>query len=370
VNYIFRDCEITFNLSFGGLFDSNTNVVTRPDSIEVVYNGTIKAYPLKGNANGGVSDMEFSFKASPNSLGKASFSFTYVYGSPLTLSSIPIGSFSLEVYDYPTVYTNFNGESIYDYFYGRTTQFPGKVEFSRTGGSQDLLYSIDGVNWKRFGSGNTLVLSPLEIQNLIPGSRILLLEPNGCGNYIMPTFGVPESQVQGGIISRSIFIDPAEGEGAKIIPGTGIHYVESGKKFAFKIFPTGPNAGKTPIVTTDRKLPIPEGAKDIETLPNEDGSWTTTIYGVQETLNVSITYESVDLEGGSTGNAAVEGSKVWGAEGVVYITSATAGSASIYSAAGTLVKTAAYTAGTTAIPLPTGFYIISASNGKYKVVVK
>ncbi|MDR2139372.1 MAG: hypothetical protein LBP50_07480 [Tannerella sp.] len=281
-------------------------------------------------------------------------------------------SYSPVFHTYPTVNSNFDGESIYDYFYGRTTQFSGKVEFTRTGGTQDFLYSIDGYNWKPFPYNGTLKLTPLEIQNLIPGSSILLKEPYGC-QEINSSFGVPEkSGLLGGIVQREVYIAKSESADAVIVPGTGTHYVPSGKNYVFKIIPTGENAGKAPEVITGRILPNEEMTDVSYEEDKAEGVWTVTIHGVTENLNLDVTFPEVDTQaGGSTGNAAVEGSKVWGAAGAAYVTSDAAESINIYSAAGTLVKTVVTPAGTTAIPLPAGFYILSkGGSDNYKVIVK
>jgi hypothetical protein len=90
--------------------------------------------------------------------------------------------------------------------------------------------------------------------------------------------------------------------------------------------------------------------------------------GIQEAINVNITFPDKQS---ATGAAAIEGNQVWGATGTAYITSATAGKANIYSGAGALVKTVTLSAGTTSIPLPAGFYILSKDGREnYKVIVK
>jgi hypothetical protein len=277
-----------------------------------------------------------------------------------------LGTITLTRIDYPTVTGELTGRDLYDYYYGRTTQYPGKIEFSRTGGSPDLMYSIDGFHWGAF-PGTTLALTPLDIQNLIPGSKILVSEPFGC-NQPVPFIDVPEQSGVANIISRMVFIPPVED--ATIIPGPGIHYVPSGKNYVFKIQPTGSNIGLKPEVTTDRRLFIPD-EESISYQTNEDGVWTVTIYAVREPLNLDITFtDAAGTKSTATGPAVPEGSRVWGADGTLYITSTTAGNAGIYGAAGALVKTVAYAPGTTATPLSAGFYIASLNHGNYKVIVK
>jgi hypothetical protein len=175
---------------------------------------------------------------------------------------------------------------------------------------------------------------------------------------------VPEHSSVSKAPQREVFI--GEVKGATIIPGTGIHYVPSGKNYVFKVIPTGENAGLEPTVRTDREFISDE--EGITYKEDGDGIWTVTLLGVQEAVNVNISFP--DTKSG-TGNAAVDGNQVWGAAGAAYITSAAAGSARIYGAAGAPVKTVAYPAGTTSVPLPAGFYIISKGGSEnYKVVVK
>ncbi|MDR1102445.1 MAG: hypothetical protein LBL42_01690 [Tannerella sp.] len=226
---------------------------------------------------------------------------------------------------------------------------------------------IDGrppVSWP--AGRETLALSELEIQSLIPGSRIQLWEPEGCNSAIL--FGVPEVQ-ESGIISRPIYTAQSESNKGLIVPGTGIHYVESGKNYVFKLYPKEENLGKQLIVATDRKF-IKDDEGGVVSKQDEDGVWTVTLVAVQEPVNLALSFLE-ETESSATGAAAVEDGSVRGADGAAYISSAAAGSDAIYSTAGALVKTVACTAGTTSIPLPAGFYIISLSNGEnYKVAVK
>jgi hypothetical protein len=304
-------------------------------------------------------------------IGKKSLSFVY-HRNQGSGEHTAIGPFSIDFIDYPTVTTDLDKQAIYDYYYDRTTQFPGKIEITRTGGSPDLQYSIDGFHWTDF-PGTTASLTDLEMQNLIPGSQILVRERYiACGLYSNSFIDVPEHQgVLGGVISRPVYIGPVEN--ATVIPSTSgsgmMHYVPSGKNFVFKIQPTGPNAGLKPTVTTEETRYLPEGVEGITLSENEPGVWTVTILGVQQSLNVNISF-GVETES-ATGTAAVEGSNVWGADAAVYISSATAGSAGVYSTAGALLKTVAYPAGTTAVSLPAGFYFVSLNGGdNYKVAVK
>ncbi|MDR2041342.1 MAG: hypothetical protein LBP98_03375 [Tannerella sp.] len=178
---------------------------------------------------------------------------------------------------------------------------------------------------------------------------------------------VPEQSSTSTVPSRPVYLPKVAG--ATLIPGEGTHFVPSGKSFSFQILPKGDNAGLKPEVTTgERNIPLPEGEEGITYKQIGEDIWEVTILGVQEAINVNVSFPTTQS---STGNAAVDGNRVWGAEGAAYITSATAGSAGIYSSTGALVKTITYPAGTTTVPLPAGFYIISQGGGNnYKVIVK
>ncbi|MDR2041860.1 MAG: hypothetical protein LBP98_06020 [Tannerella sp.] len=228
-----------------------------------------------------------------------------------------------------------------------------------------MLYSVDGFHWGKFPD-STLALTPLDIQNLIPGSQIMVHEPYGCMGET-PFIAIPEHSGAANVIPRRILIPSVED--ATITPAPGIHYVPSGKDYVFKIFPTGPNAGKKPEVTTNRRL-VFEG-ENISCRANEDGVWTVTIHAVREPLDLDITFTDAETKSTTAeGLAALEANRVWGADGALYITSSTAGNAGIFGLSGTLLKTVAYSPGTTATPLPAGFYIASLDHGIYKIILR
>jgi hypothetical protein len=348
--YVFNGCPLNVKFEWGADISGMVRIKTNSTEIE---------YPISSSSMTLSVDIGTAVAGTTSSL-----SFTVIL--PPGIWSDEIGPITLTHIEYPTVITDFSGKDLYDYYYGRTTQYPGKIEFSRTGGSPDLQYSIDGIRWTPF-PGTTASLTPLEIQNLIPGSRIMVREPYGCMNEV-PFIAVPEQSRVAGVISRQVFIPPVEH--ATIIPSPGIHYVVSGKNYVFKILPTGPNAGLRPEVTTGRSFVSDE--ESISYRVDEDGLWTVTLYAVREPLSLDIAFTDMDTESAATAGAFIEGggSRVWGADGTVYIASATAGTASIYGSAGALVKTVAYPSGTTATPLPAGFYIASLDRGNYKIIVK
>jgi hypothetical protein len=378
---VFKGCPANVSLVFAEAFmedDSFKGEKRGRDTIVIYRNGEEIARYIAGidipipNTKGTITATR------PLPWGSASgdVEFKVFYKLPagvISQTEIELLTVNYKVYDSPQVIVNSSYPGVYDFFYGRTTQFPGKVELTVLSSSPSLQYSINGgAGWTDFPAGSkTVSLSALDIQNLIPGSNILVRDAYDCDKdrVVQTTLGVPEQSSVGRIISRPVFIDKSVEAHATVVPGPGIHHVPSGKDFVLKVTPKGENAGLQPTVTTiDRKIFPPDGEEDITYVDNGGGVWTVTLRGVQEALNVNISFP--DTKSG-TGNAAVDGNQVWGAAGAAYITSAAAGNARIYGAAGALVKIVAYPAGTTSVPLPAGFYIISKGGSEnYKVVVK
>ncbi|MDR2041925.1 MAG: hypothetical protein LBP98_06350 [Tannerella sp.] len=380
--YFFVDCPVDVSFNLSGFIVSNAAagaINNRKDTIVVYRNGEVLDSIVLGTGGyvelptNNPSSFDFSYPLKPGSKS-GSVTFTFKYIETTTTNVYSIGSFTWKVYEYPTVSTTVdlkgNLQTIYDAFYDRTTQFPGEVSFTVTGGSPDLEYNpYSGAagHWRKVGGDKTITLKDLEVQNLIPGSTIVLQEPHGCKTGNLATFVVPEESSTSTVPSRPVYLPKVAG--ATLIPGEGTHFVPSGKSFSFQILPKGDNAGLKPEVTTgERNIPLPEGEEGITYKQIGEDVWEVTILGVQEAINVNVSFPTTQS---STGNAAVDGNRVWGAEGAAYITSATAGSAGIYSSTGALVKTVAYPAGTTTVPLPAGFYIISqGGSNNYKVIVK
>ncbi|MDR2042627.1 MAG: hypothetical protein LBP98_09990 [Tannerella sp.] len=403
--YVFTSClpsTLQLSVTLGPRFQAISGWTSpRGDKFRVFVDGDTVAVIEPYNAT--TAELNVSV-ATPQTLGvplpvksageQTRIRFEYLNTGPTPDQEYKFGDVSILYVDYPTVSTILdlkgNLQTIYDAFYDRTTQYPGEVAFTITGGSPDLQYHVnngieliteepknEGLEWRpvyvddehKAGS-KTVKLSAVDIQNLIPGSAILVREPNGCKGEkeVIATYAVPEesSTSSGSIKQRAIYLPKVAG--AKLIPGEGTHFVPTGKSFSFKVIPTGDNVGLKPEVTTAEEFVDPEGNDLITYKQESEGIWVVTLHGVQKALNVNISFPT---EQSSTGNAAVDGNQVWGAEGAAYITSATAGSAGIYSSTGALVKTVTYPAGTTTVPLPAGFYIIAQGGGNnYKVIVK
>ena len=95
-----------------------------------------------------------------------------------------------------------------------------------------------------------------------------------------------------------------------------------------------------------------------------DGAYRFTIRKVQENLTVTLKY--------TVSNAEVDGTRVWGEDGTLCITSAAAGRANIYNALGRFENSLTLSAGETRrLPMPVGIYIVKLDNGRaYKAAVR
>jgi hypothetical protein len=371
--YLFSDCKVTLNFelgsnisSIGGISESDTLYVysneTLVDKYAIPVSAQVKSFSLPYDTPKDVkagTTLKFTFEIHKYNTGAL---ITTITGKELLFTYV----------DYPTIATVIDGEASYDYYYERTTKYPGRVEFTKKGGSKDMEISLNGglswyrwdhSRWEQSDDKQTIKLTPVQIQNMIPGTKILVREPYSCKSAYS-VLGVPSNHVPTNI-NRQILI-PKTAD-ALINPGSGLHAVTSRGDFTFQIRPTGANEGLTPVVTS-----FPKVAEDrILVKEGEDGVWTVTLVYVQHDYDLDITFKDAGLES-AAGNAAVEGdSKVWSAGGTLYIAASASGNARIYSGTGALVKTVACTAGTAGIPLPSGFYIVSLSaGGNYKVAVK
>ena len=139
-----------------------------------------------------------------------------------------------------------------------------------------------------------------------------------------------------------------------------IYDVPTGKDFTLTVRPSGNNV---PTLTTSRngRLSDEIGVKT-EVLP--DGAYRFTVRKVQENLTVTLKY--------TVGNAEVDGTRIWGEDGTLCITSATAGRANIYNALGHFVNSLTLSAGETRrLSMPAGVYIVKLDNGRaYKAAVR
>ena len=226
----------------------------------------------------------------------------------------------------------------------------------------------DGETWFE-ATDKTVKLTQSQVENLPEVVNVKMRLPGGCGSFFPvgaeydpndPSRGrrpdVPFS------ITRQITLNNETGDASSTLlePLKQIYDVATGKDFTLTVRPTGNNV---PTLTTSRNGHLSDeiGVKT-EVLP--DGAYRFTIRKVQENLTVTLKY--------TVSNAEVDGTRVWGEDGTLCITSAAAGRANIYNALGHFVNSLTLSAGETRrLSMPAGVYIVKLSNGRaYKAAVR
>ena len=230
-------------------------------------------------------------------------------------------------------------------------------------------YSLDdGETWCE-ATDKTVNLTQSQVENLPEVVNVKMRLPGGCGSFFPvgaeydpndPSRGrrpdVPFS------ITRQITLNNETGDASSTLlePLKQIYDVATGKDFTLTVRPTGNNV---PTLTTSRNSRLSDeiGVKT-EVLP--DGAYRFTIRKVQENLTVTLKY--------TVSNAEVDGTRVWGEDGTLCITSAAAGRANIYNALGRFVNSLTLSAGETRrLTMPVGIYIVKLDNGRaYKAAVR
>lgn len=226
----------------------------------------------------------------------------------------------------------------------------------------------DGETWFE-ATDKTVKLTQSQIENLPEVVNVKMRLPGGCGSFFPvgaeydpndPSRGrrpdVPFS------ITRQITLNNETGDASSTLlePLKQIYDVATGKDFTLTVRPTGNNV---PTLTTSRngRLSDEIGVKT-EVLP--DGAYRFTIRKVQENLTVTLKY--------TVSNAEVDGTRVWGEDGTLCITSAAAGRVNIYNALGRFENSLTLSAGETRrLTMPVGIYIVKLDNGRaYKAAVR
>ena len=230
-------------------------------------------------------------------------------------------------------------------------------------------YSLDdGETWCE-ATDKTVNLTQSQIENLPEVVNVKMRLPGGCGSFFPvgaeydpndPSRGrrpdVPFS------ITRQITLNNETGDASPTLfePLKQIYDVATGKDFTLTVRPTGNNV---PTLTTSRNSRLSDeiGVKT-EVLP--DGAYRFTIRKVQENLTVTLKY--------TVSNAEVDGTRVWGEDGTLCITSAAAGRANIYNALGRFENSLTLSAcETRRLTMPVGIYIVKLDNGRaYKAAVR
>jgi hypothetical protein len=239
----------------------------------------------------------------------------------------------------------------------RTTLYGGEVTLTPVNGDKRIYwYSIDGgKTWAQVNKQNSKT-----IVKIPAGAEYLYIKEPGSSFYIAFELDT-NGNINAPVGTRRQVVIP-EVAGIETIPSAGWHYAVSRQDFYITVTPTSPiPAGKELDVRTDRDNLSKEEDRIIEAVG--DGSYKVTIKGIQQAVNISILF--------ADGTVAIDGSNVWGANGQLYITAASAGIANIYALTGSLVKSLALTAGeTAATSLPAGIYVVTLGGNTYKAVVK
>lgn len=241
----------------------------------------------------------------------------------------------------------------YDIKYTRgTVQYKGDLEVKIENNSGYALYSLNGGrSWK----SPTDSIYEHEIKNLEEEEAIYIKDPRTC-KFI--EISLEEGEIP--VVLRPVHIPHISN--AIISKNSGTHYIESTKDFEFTIQPTGENAGKMPVISTNRTtVPDSEGVKIID---NGDGSFSVIILRVQQEIYINIDF--------TTSNESInEDNNIYTNENQLYITSFSSGNAMIYNATGKMVKTITIAAGETkTTSLPAGFYVVIINEKAYKIIIK
>ena len=270
-------------------------------------------------------------------------------------------------------------------FQGELVKPENRVGYDPKGNVGSMAEARDWTNFKKYTAGayyslddgetwfeatdKTVNLTQSQVENLPEVVNVKMRLPGGCGSFFPvgaeydpndPSRDrrpdVPFS------ITRQITLNNETGDASSTLlePLKQIYDVATGKDFTLTVRPTGNNV---PTLTTSRngRLSDEIGVKT-EVLP--DGAYRFTIRKVQENLTVTLKY--------TVSNAEVDGTRVWGEDGTLCITSAAAGRANIYNALGHFVNSLTLSAGETRrLTMPVGIYIVKLDNGRaYKAAVR
>jgi Leucine-rich repeat (LRR) protein len=142
-------------------------------------------------------------------------------------------------------------------------------------------------------------------------------------------------------------------------PPAGAHSVPSGTDFTFRLTSAAPTPAGLRLEVITNRLLLPD-AEGLLITPNEDGSYTVTLFHVQEDTEISIGY--------TLSAASIPAAKVWASGHTLYIHATQSGTARIYGVTGQLVTTLPLTPDETAqTTLPQGVYIVVANGRTYKI---
>lgn len=308
--------------------------VNLPDSIPIPSGVTLFEYPFQINhlpeaQNGGLARIE-GYVTYPNGAEYSRFSDR----------------------------ANFYNRFVYDVQFYETAPLKGNVRINIKGSSKHVVCSFDGgLTWQS--------ALEKEFQNVdIPEGVIYIKEPN---SPHLSEIHVNDFISDGwGTFSTNHAVNIPSVNNVSINPYPGTHYVQSNKDFMFILTPTGENENKIPDVTINR-TGTPD-SKGIEITDNRDGSFNVSVLNVQETINLSISWNE------ATGNDSfysTNSARIWTDNETLFITSPTAGNIFVYNATGGLVDIFKVSEKEIiSAVLPKGLYLVKLNNNTYKALIK
>jgi hypothetical protein len=242
----------------------------------------------------------------------------------------------------------------------------GMLEIATAKGSPYIQRSIDGGRSWEFArdtlTGKDLPFTPLQIEQITDLKEVYILyrEPNTCCSFDSVFVAVPVAPPP--TISRQVTVP--EIPGAVTSPPAGVHHVRSTENFVLTVIPDPENTGRELSVKVIRRDSHSDDG--VTVTPNPDGSYTVTVLRVQENIHLDVTFIDPLVD-----NAAVEPAGIRTDGSQLYIRASRSGEAHIYSISGTRIQTVALKAGeTAAVPLPKGFYLVTAEDKTYKIIIR
>jgi hypothetical protein len=201
---------------------------------------------------------------------------------------------------------------------------------------------------------NSSVVAVNGVQILPDKSGVYTLEDIQDTRHV--TVAAGRNNIDGHPIMRRVKFNTGAGIRADL--PTGIHYVQSMRDFVFTAEATIP--GTELAVEVNREWP-----GYLKITPLGDWRYLVEVRSVQQDIEIRALSVCYDLLSGVSGAGS---SGAWGANGTLYVSAATQGTALVYAVSGQLVKKLPHAAGeTVTAALPTGVYIVEAEGKTYRV---
>ena len=247
--------------------------------------------------------------------------------------------------------------------------YAGMVDVTSVNGSPYIQRSFNGgLTWEHARdliTGEWLPINKTQVAYLTETIDdeerfIIYREPNTCCEY--DTVYIWRFYDGPGVLIREIILPELPDVVMSHLPG--VYQVNSRESFTFTVTPVGAKAGHMPTVKTSSRMPELDPDR-INVQKNADGSYTITVYNIQEQLELYITFtrdpESV---------LAVEANQVRSYGGKLYVRSDKPTTLYIYAVNGAQYSRQAISAGETAVALPAGFYVVVLEGKRYKLIIQ